>query len=108
MPRSVMTLRGPAPVRPRRSRYPGPSPNPTEVTKATRSTNDRRGLPDPPINLGQDEAIVGRAPEPGRGNKAHPLHEGPQGLPDHPDDLGAGRGDLRGPPGAGQPHLRVV
>ena len=40
-PRSVMTSTGPRPRRPSRSRWPGPSPYPTEVTKSTRSTKVR-------------------------------------------------------------------
>ena len=38
---TLSMFRGPAPVSPSRSRWPGPSPKPTEVTKSTRSTSER-------------------------------------------------------------------
>ncbi len=60
-----MTFRGPAPVRPRRSAAPGPSPKPTEVTKSTRSTNDRRLCRTTTITSRQDAAISGAPPAPG-------------------------------------------
>src|SRR5215468_6199697 len=64
-PRSVMTLRGPAPVRPSRSRSPRPVPYPTEVTKSTRSTKDRRLCRTMMITSRQNAAISGAPPAPG-------------------------------------------
>src|SRR5215813_3166538 len=64
-PRSVMTLRGPAPVRPSRSRSPWPAPYPTEVTKSTRSTKDRRLCRTMMITSRQNAAISGAPPAPG-------------------------------------------
>src|SRR3984885_4819440 len=64
-PRSVMTFRGPAPASPRRSRDPGPSPNPTEVTKSPRSTNDLRLCRTTTIASRHEAAISGAPPAPG-------------------------------------------
>ena len=58
-------LAGRRPRQPRRSRRPGPSPNPTEVTKSTRSTNDRRFCRTTTITSRHDAAISGAPPAPG-------------------------------------------
>ena len=60
-----MTFRGPAPVSPSRARSPGPEPKPTDVTKSTRSTKDRRVCLVTTITSRQDAAISGAPPAPG-------------------------------------------
>ncbi len=65
-PRSVMTMRGPAPVRPSRSRLPGPEPKPTLVMNSTRSTNVRRLWRTITMTSRQEAAISGAPPAPGR------------------------------------------
>ncbi len=56
---------GPAPRSPSRSRVPGPLPNPTLVTKSTRSTNARLLCLTTTMTSLQEAAISGAPPAPG-------------------------------------------
>ena len=60
-----MTVLGPVPRRPSFSRSPGPLPNPTEVTKSTRSTNALALWRTTTITSRQLAAISGAPPAPG-------------------------------------------
>src|SRR6266566_925060 len=64
-PRSVMIFLGPAPVSPSRSRSVRPDPYPTEVTKSTRSTNERWFCLTTTITSRHEAAISGAPPAPG-------------------------------------------